>query len=73
MTKERKYLKNPCSVCGQEQIGVHYHEAEEYVMKKKKCENCGYGYKTIKHYELCYGQKPENIKHLFKKKIKKMS
>lgn len=25
MAKERKYLKNPCSVCGQEQIGLHHH------------------------------------------------
>ena len=26
---ERKYLRNPCHACGQEQIGSHYHEPKE--------------------------------------------
>lgn len=26
MPRERKYLRNPCAVCGEEQIGVHHHE-----------------------------------------------
>lgn len=37
MPRERKYLKNPCVVCGQEQIGLHHHENTKVPKSHQRC------------------------------------